>query len=152
METLRELLQSLAPVLYGGIGLLWLITLGQVWRAYRRLARAFFRVEREMAQMELWGGLARAGLLLIVGLGLWLLLGPGFPVLGPAAPSPTFTPTPSPTRPVPAFPSPDCASSTPYGASSNAHTCPVSFPLTVPFSHPEPNRSASPLPGSERAD
>lgn len=143
METLRELLQSLAPVLYGGIGLLWLITLGQVWRAYRRLARAFFRVEREMAQMELWGGLARAGLLLIVGLGLWLLLGPGFPVLGPAAPSPTFTPTPSPTWPVPAFPSPTVLPPLP--------TAPLRTPTPVPSPSPSPSPSPTPSPTVPRA-
>ncbi|WP_376791271.1 hypothetical protein [Thermoflexus sp.] len=100
METLRTLLESLAPVLYGGIGFLLLITLGQAWRAYRRLARAFFRVEREMAAMELVNGLLRAAFLLILGVGLWLLVGLG--ILSPS-PAPPVTPTsarlPSPTLP-----------------------------------------------------
>ncbi|MFN3929857.1 MAG: hypothetical protein ACK4OK_09525, partial [Thermoflexus sp.] len=86
METLRTLLESLAPVLYGGIGLLLLITLGQAWRAYRRLARAFFRVEREKATMELINGLIRAAFLLILGVSLWLLVGPG--ILSPSSPRP----------------------------------------------------------------
>ncbi len=91
MEAFWTLLGSLAPVLYGGIGLLLLITLGQAWRAYRRLVQAFFRVEREMAAMDLFNGLARAAFLLVLGLGLWLLVGPG--VLRPSSVSPTIPST-----------------------------------------------------------
>ncbi len=147
METLRALLESIAPVFYGGIGLLLAITLGQIGRAYRRWARAFFRAEREMAAMELLDGLARAALLLALGLGFWLLVGPG--VLSPRpAPPPTPTPawTPSPTllgllRPTPAaLPSP----------SPGTPPAPSPLPSPAPTPSPSPTRIASPTPPRAR--
>lgn len=134
METLWTLLKSLSPVLYGAIGLLLLITLGQVWRAYRRFARAFFRVEREMAAMDLFSGLARAAFLLLLGLGLWILVGPG--ILS-APPAPSSLPTPTP------FPLP-----TPPGPTPTIPPSPTFFYTPAPPPTPSPRPSPSPTPST----
>lgn len=131
MDPLRGWLEPLAPLLYGAVALLLGITLGQVARAYRRFARAFFRVEREMAWMEVLGGLARAAFLAVLGLGLWLLVGPG-----PLVPRPV--PTPIPTPAAPAHPSP-----TPFPLPQPTPSPP---PLRLPGPTPSPSPSPSPAP------
>jgi hypothetical protein len=143
MEIVCDLLEPLAPVLYGGIGLLLLITLRQVWRAHRRLAHAFFRVEREMVQTELLGRLAEAGLLLILGLGLWLALDLSLPRPGPVVPSPTFMPPPSPTRPVLGFPF--------LAVPPPRATEPLRTPTPVPSPSPSPEPSPTPSPSVPQA-
>lgn len=144
METLWTLLKSLAPVLYGGIGLLLLITLGQAWRAYRRLLRAFFRVEREMAAMDLIGGLARAAFLLALGLGLWLLVGPG--ILAPSS-TPSTLPTPAsiPSPTVPGLRRPTPVSSPSPGFPRTPSPSPLPLPSPSPAPSPSPTATPTPL-------
>ncbi|MCS7251787.1 MAG: hypothetical protein RMK32_03595 [Anaerolineae bacterium] len=139
METLWALLSSLAPILYGGISLLLITTLRQAWQAYRRRARAFFRVEREMAAMDLLSGLARGMFLLVAGLGLWLLLGLGN--LGPLwetslPPSPASIPSPAARgvrSPVPWI-------------SPSPYLLPTPSYLSIPLPSPSPIPSPSPSP------
>ncbi len=147
MEAFWTLLESLAPVLYGGIGLLLLITLGQAWRAYRRLVQAFFRVEREMAAMDLFNGLARAAFLLVLGLGLWLLVGPG--VLRPSSVSPALpTPVPvlSPTVPGLRPPAPMVSPSPVFPRTPS----PLPFPSPSPAPSPSPTSTPTPTPPRAR--
>ncbi len=144
METLRTLLESLAPVLYGGIGFLLLITLRQAWRAYRRLARAFFRVEQEMATMELVNGLIRAAFLLILGVSLWLLVGLGILSPSPALPV-TSTPAwlPSPTLPGFRLPTPTFSLSPELPFTPLPRPSPPLSPLPSPS--PSPTVTPTPL-------
>ncbi|WP_322798991.1 hypothetical protein [Thermoflexus sp.] len=145
MENLWTLLKSLAPVLYGGIGLLLLITLGQAWRAYRRLIRAFFRVEREMAAMDLLSGLTRAAFLLVLGLGLWLLVGSG--VLSPLSePSPLPTPARVPSPTVPGLRSPTPRISPSPGFLPIPSPSPLPLPSPSPIPSPSPSPTATPTP------
>ncbi len=153
METLRALLESVAPVFYGGVGLLLAITLGQIGRAYRRWARAFFRVEREMAAMELLGGLARAAFLLALGLGFWLLVGPGVLSPHPASPpTPALVAIPSPTLPAPSLPMraapPSPSPGTPPTPSPPAPS-PAPSPSPTPTASPTPPRARCPDPNAQ---
>ncbi len=155
METLRALLESIAPVFYVGVGLLLASTLGQIGRAYRRWARAFFRAEREMAAMELLGGLARAAFLLALGLGFWLLVGPGVLSPRPAPPPPTPTPAwiPSPTLPGLLRPTPAARPSPSPGNASGALTppspTPAPSPSPTPIASPTPPRARCPDPHAQ---
>jgi len=152
METLWALLKSLAPLLYGGIGLLLLITIGEIWRAYRRLLRAFFRVEREMAAMELFSGLVRAAFLLALGLGLWLLVGPG--ILTPTSTSsslltPTLAPSPTVTGPLQPIPRLSPSPHIPLTPSPLPSLSPSPVPSPSPTATPTPLRARCPDPNAQ---
>ncbi|WP_376790176.1 hypothetical protein [Thermoflexus sp.] len=152
METLWTLLKSFAPLLYGGIGLLLLITMGEIWRAYRRLLRAFFRVEREMATMELFSGLVRAAFLLALGLGLWLLVGPG--ILTPIStssslPTPTWMPSPTVTEPLRPIPGLSPSPGIPLTPSPLPSPSPSPIPSPSPTATPTPLRARCPDPNAQ---